>query len=244
MFSIFNSKVTLPIGELLQVDMHSHILPGIDDGAKDVEESINLIDGLLNMGYKELIATPHVLLDYYPNTPESIESAKQQLQAELDKRGYDLSITYAAEYMLDHHFLTLLEADNVLSFGNQYLLVETMFQQMPYDLENMLFQIQLKKYQPVLAHPERYLYVDKTLKQLEPLKDRSCLFQVNLLSFLGYYGKREQEIALRLLDSGMVDFIGTDMHHDRHLRNAENFIVPRKVAAKLEKLSFKNKELL
>lgn len=244
MFSIFNPKTTIHAGDLLQVDMHSHILPGIDDGAKDVAASIQLIDGLIGLGYKKLIATPHILLDYYPNTPQTIESARKLLQEELDRRDYDISISYAAEYMLDDHFLKLLEEGELLTFGNRYLLVETMFQMEPPNLNDIMFQIQLKDYQPILAHPERYHYVDKSLSQLEPLKDRNCLFQLNLLSLIGYYGKREQEIALRILDSGMVDFIGTDMHHSKHLRNSQNFVIPRKLANKLEQISFKNHELL
>lgn len=243
MFSIFSPKATIQAGELLQVDMHSHILPGIDDGAKDVETSIALIDGLISLGYKKLIATPHILVDYYPNTPESIESAKQVLQKELDKRGYTIDISYAAEYMLDDHFLNLLEKGNLLTFGKRHLLVETMFQRIPPNLQDMVFQMQLKNYQPILAHPERYHYVDKTLQALEPLKVRNCLFQVNLLSFMGYYGKREQDIAIRLLDAGMVDYIGTDMHHGKHLRNAQNFKIPRKLANKIEEIAFMNSEL-
>lgn len=219
-------------------------LPGIDDGAKDVEASLLLIDGLIKLGYKELIATPHILQDYYPNTPQTIQKAFDQLQTEMDKRGYDIKIGFAAEYMLDDHFLNILENDELLSFGDHYVLVETMFQMKPPNLEDMIFQIQLKEYQPILAHPERYHYIDKSLTQLESLKDRNCLFQVNLLSFMGYYGKREQEIANRLLDAGMVDFIGTDMHHSKHLKNSQNFSVSRKIAKKLEQIEYKNHGLL
>ena len=244
MFSIFNPQTSIEVGKLLHVDMHSHILPGIDDGAKDVDASLFLIDGLIALGFKELIATPHILQDYYPNNPKTIQNAYDLLRAELDKRGYDIKIRFAAEYMLDDHFLNLLEKDEILSFGDRYVLVETMFQMKPPNLDDMMFQIQLKDYQPILAHPERYHYLDKSLTQLETLKDRNCLFQVNLLSFMGYYGKREQEIANRLLDANMVDFIGTDMHHPKHLQNSQNFSVPRKIAKKLEQIDFKNHGLL
>lgn len=240
MFSFFSSQTTIKAGDLLQTDMHSHILPGIDDGAEDVEASIALIDGLIGLGYKELIATPHILKDYYPNTSATILAAKQLLQDELDKRGYKIPISYAAEYMLDEHFTSLLEQDDLLSFGNKYLLLETMFIGAPANLEETLFQLKLKDYQPVLAHPERYHYVDKTLSCLIPLKEKGCLFQANLLSFTGYYGKREQEIVLRLLDADLIDFIGSDMHHLRHLKSAQKFSVPSKVAQQIERVSYLN----
>lgn len=243
MFSIFSSKSTIRAGELLQVDMHSHILPGIDDGPKDVDASIVLIDGLIDLGYKKLITTPHVHVGNYPNTPESIESSMQLLNIELDRRGYAIDISYGAEYMLDEHFLKLLDKEEVICFGKRYLLIETLVQGSPQDLQEMIFHIQLKNYQPILAHPERYHYVDKSLRSLEPLKVRNCLFQVNILSFMGYYGRREQEIALRLLDAGMVDFIGTDLHHRQQLRKTKDFTIPRKLAKQIEAISFQNTEL-
>lgn len=243
MFSIFNKKESFRIGEILQVDMHSHILPGIDDGAPDVETSLRLIDGLIAMGYKKLIATPHIMSDIHPNTPETIEAAKKLLQTELDKKGYTIPVSYAAEYMLDENFLSLLKAGNLLTFGNYIILVETMFLDLPPNLEDILFQLQTHGYQPLLAHPERYHYVDRNLTGLNPFRDRNCLLQCNALSFTGYYGKREQEIAFRLLDAGLIDFIGSDMHHDRHLEHLQHFTVSSKVARQLESLNYKNLEL-
>ncbi|TCK84866.1 tyrosine-protein phosphatase [Albibacterium bauzanense] len=243
MFSIFNKKESFRIGEILQVDMHSHILPGIDDGAADVETSLRLIDGLIAMGYKKLIATPHIISDIHPNTPETIEAAKQLLQTELDKKGYTIPVSYAAEYMLDENFLPLLKAGDLLTFGNKIILVETMFLDLPPNLEEILFQLQTHGYQPLLAHPERYHYVDRNLTRLSLFRDRNCMFQCNALSFTGYYGKREQEIAYRLLDAGLIDFIGSDIHHDRHLEHLQHFTVSSKIARQLESLNYKNLEL-
>src|SRR5690606_18522682 len=142
MFSIFNKKENFKIGEILQVDMHSHILPGIDDGAQNVEESLALIDGLINLGFKKLIATPHIISDIHPNTPETIETAYQVLQDELNKRGYTIPVSYAAEYMLDENFLPLIETGSLLTFGDRIVLIETMFMDAPPNLENILFQLQ------------------------------------------------------------------------------------------------------
>jgi len=244
MFSIFNKKENFNIGEILQADMHSHILPGIDDGAQNLESSLELIDGLIALGYKKLVATPHIISDIHPNTKESIESAYQLLKAELNKKNYTIPVSYAAEYMLDENFLNLVEAGDLLTIHENIVLIETMFMDSPPNLENILFQLQTNGYVPLLAHPERYHYLDKTLARLDPFRDRNCLFQSNALSFTGYYGKREQEIAFRLLDAGLIDFIGSDMHHTRHLKNMQNFVVPSKVARQLEALNYKNLELM
>jgi protein-tyrosine phosphatase len=244
MFSIFSKRESFRIGEILQVDMHSHILPGIDDGAPDVETSLMLIDGLIALGYKKLIVTPHIMSDIHPNTHETIEAAKQLLQAELDKKAYTIPISYAAEYMLDENFISIINAGNLLTFGNNIVLVETMFLELAPNLEEILFQLQTHGYQPLLAHPERYHYVDRKLTRLNTFLDRKCLLQCNALSFTGYYGKREQEIAFRLLDAKLIDFIGSDMHHERHLAHLKQFTVSSKVARQIESLNYKNLELL
>lgn len=244
MFSIFNKKVSFPIGELLQADMHSHILPGIDDGAPDIEASLHLVRGLMGLGYKRLVATPHIISDIHPNTPETIEAAFQQLSVALAENQIDIPVSYAAEYMLDENFLNMLGEGELLCIREQIVLIETMFMDTPPNLEHILFQMQTHGYQPLLAHPERYHYLDKSFSRLNPFLDRNCLLQCNALSFVGYYGKREQEMALRMLDAGIIDYIGSDMHHNRHLKNMQLFTVPAKVAKQLEALNYKNLELL
>lgn len=243
MFSIFRSKESFRIGDVLKVDMHSHILPGIDDGAANVQDSLQLIDGLIGLGYKKLIATPHIMSDHHPNTPQTISRAKALLQQTLDEKGYEIPISYAAEYMLDENFLNLVESGELLTLGSRCILVETMFYDAPPNLANILFELQTRELKPILAHPERYHYLDKKLSKLDIWKDRNCFFQPNALSFTGYYGRQEQENALRLLDAGMVDFIGTDMHHTRHLKNCQRMELPAKVVRKLERIEFKNWQL-
>jgi len=245
MLSFFNSKkIEFNISSLLEVDMHSHILPGIDDGAKDVATSLQLIDGLIAMGYKELIASPHIMSDLYPNTEETITAAYHQLKAAMDQRGYTIPLSFAAEYLIDEAFEAKIAEGPLLTFGNNYVLVETMFRDLPPNLTQALFELETHDYQPVLAHPERYHYLDKKFTALEPFKERNCLLQLNILSLTGYYGPKEKEMAEALLDAGMVDLLGTDLHHSRHLRNLQQFSVSKKIARQLEALSFKNKELL
>jgi protein-tyrosine phosphatase len=201
-------------------DMHSHLIPGIDDGAKDMEDSIRLIKGLADLGYRKLITTPHILADYYPNTPGIIEEGLRAVQTELVKQQIDVELHAAAEYLMDDHFIRLLESDRpLLTLKDKMLLVELSFAVPAINLKEILFLAQLKGYQPVLAHPERYLYFGADKSWYEQLKDAGCFFQLNLLSIRGYYGKGSLELAQYLIKKKYIDLLGTDLHHGRHLAN-------------------------
>lgn len=244
MLSIFKSATTrFPIAEILHTDMHSHILPGIDDGAKDVETSIALIKGLQRLGYKRFVATPHIISDLHPNTKETIDAAFTQLRQALLAAQLDVEIDYAAEYMMDEMFEGLMEKGPLLKLADDYVLVETMFMAEPPNLSTVLFDMQTAGYKPVVAHPERYHFVFNKPAKAERMKDRGALLQINALSLTGYYGKHEKHTAIQLLEAGLVDFIGTDIHHERHLKVLTNFVIDRKVADLLEKTAFKNKNL-
>lgn len=227
-------KKTLAFGSLVKTDMHSHILPGIDDGAPDLETSILLIEGLIRSGYERLIATPHIMSDHYPNTPASIKQALHTLREELKRKQITIPIDAAAEYTLDDNFGKLLNTGELLTFGNNFLLVETFFQSPPPNFQELLFQMQLKNYSVILAHPERYHYVDESLSFLKELKEKGVFLQINALSFTGYYGKREKRIAEKMLDANLIDFIGTDIHHARHLKALEGNLISEKIIRQLE----------
>jgi tyrosine-protein phosphatase YwqE len=229
-------KRTLAFGTVFHTDMHSHILPGIDDGSPDLETSVFLVEGLIRNGYQRLIATPHIMSDHYPNSTHTIKEALNVLLDALQKKGISIPIVAAAEYMLDDNFQKLLTADDLLTFGDNFILVETFFQSLPPYFQDLLFQLQLKNYRVVLAHPERYHYIDEGLKFLEDLKDKGVYLQANALSFTGYYGRKEKMIAEKMLDADLIDFIGTDMHHQRHLKALERSTLPVKVIEKLEKI--------
>ncbi len=201
-------------------DMHSHLIPGIDDGAKDMEDSLQLIRGLIDLGYRKLITTPHILVDYYPNTPTTIGNGYDAVQMELKRLGITVEFRAAAEYLLDDHFITLLESGQpLLTLKDKMVLIELSFAVPAINLKEILFQAQLKGYQPVLAHPERYLYFGANKGWYEQLKDAGCLFQLNLLSIKGYYGKGSLELAQYLIKKKYVDLLGTDLHHQKHLEN-------------------------
>lgn len=220
MLSIFQKKEFL-IDHLQGItDIHNHLLPGIDDGAANLEESIKLIRLMRKMGISNFIATPHIMNDYYPNTPETIDRALTELKNKLAETPElnEVKITAAAEYMMDQHLLDLLEEDKLLVLKENLVLVEMSYFQPPINLKEILFRLQTKGYKPVLAHPERYaFYHTADLAKYEDLKNRGCLFQINALSLTSHYGRNMEKIALKLLEKGMIDFIGSDTHREQHL---------------------------
>ncbi len=199
--------------------MHSHIIPGIDDGSPDIETSIMLIKGLMELGVKESIATPHVIGDLYRNNTDTIHTALKTLQDELKKQQLDFKVSAAAEYMIDSYFFELVDAKTkLLTIQDNILLTEFSYASMPEDLNKISFAIIMEGYSPILAHPERYPYYYGNYKMYHRLADLGFLLQVNLLSLTGYYGKEAARVAQYLLKNDLVSYIGTDMHHERHLR--------------------------
>lgn len=220
MFSFFKKRSpdTPDNFTALACDMHSHLIPGIDDGVKDLESSIRLIQGLINLGYRKIITTPHINGDIYPNTPKIIRAGQAAVEEEIRRLDIDVQFHAAAEYLMDDHFYRMLsEGHQFLTLKDNLVLVELSFAVPAINLMELLFEMQVKGYQPVLAHPERYLYFGANKGWYDQLKDAGCLFQLNLLSFRGYYGPGSQQLADWLVKKKYVDFLGSDMHHDRHL---------------------------
>jgi len=198
-------------------DMHSHLIPGIDDGAATLEDSITLIKGLYNLGFRKLITTPHIMSDYYKNTPENINAGLEKVREAIANEGLDITINAAAEYYLDEQFIQKLNSPDVLTFGNKYLLFETSYINRPENLYSSIFAIQSKGLKPVMAHPERYPFFYDDFDEYKKLHDRGVLLQLNTNSLTGYYSPAARMIAMKLIDNNLVDFIGTDCHHTKHL---------------------------
>jgi tyrosine-protein phosphatase YwqE len=224
MFSLFKKKEKLDFDYFpFHTDMHSHILPGIDDGSPDLETSIELIKGLMSLGVKRSIATPHIIGDLYRNNPETINNALASLKAELKKQQIDFEVSAAAEYMLDSYFFELLNSGNrLLTLKDDIILTEFSYASMPDDPGKFSFAIQTAGYAPILAHPERYPYYYGNNKMYHRLADLGFMLQVNLLSLTGYYGKEALKSANYMLQNELVSFVGTDMHHVRHLSMLTN----------------------
>ena len=219
MFSIFKKRAQQPPDlSGLVTDMHSHLIPGIDDGATDAANSIELINGLRELGYQKFIATPHILWDIFKNNKATITPAFENLKTALVNSNINVPIKFAAEYFLDYHVDELIEDEiPLLTLKDNWVLVEFSFVSAPLDLKDKLFSLQMSGYQPVIAHPERYTYFGRTKEKYEELKEAGHFLQVNLLSLAGYYGRIPQEIAMMLVKNKFVDFLGTDLHHTRHL---------------------------
>ena len=198
--------------------MHSHLLPGIDDGSQDMATSLQLIRGMSELGYTKLVTTPHIMWDMYKNTPEVISNKLDLLRAAVQAEGLNIEINAAAEYFLDDHVAGLLKNNEpLLAVSGKMVLVEFSLAQPSMSLKDILFEMQMQGYQPIIAHPERYIYLERNKDFYEELKDIGCLFQLNLLSLISYYGKSVQELALYLIKKGYYDLVGTDLHNYRHL---------------------------
>jgi len=219
MFSIFKKKIQgTPDLSGIVTDMHSHLIPGIDDGATDVANSLELINGLTDLGFQKFIATPHILWDIYKNNSSTIQPAYEELAQSLITSQPGTEVRFAAEYYLDYHVDDLIEEEQpLLTIKDNLVLVEFSFVSAPLDYKEKLFNLQMAGYQPVIAHPERYTYFGRNITAFNELREAGYLLQVNLLSLTGYYGKVVQDIANILLKNKSVDLLGTDLHHLRHL---------------------------
>jgi len=195
-------------------DMHSHLIPGVDDGAQNTADSLLLINGLNELGFNHLITTPHTLQDIHPNTSKTLKDGHALLEGKLPD-GIQLQLS--SEYYLDEQFQGQLNANALLPFSGNRLLVEFSQVCRPHDLEEFLFDLAIKGYQVVLAHPERYLFFHKNFNYYNRLKEMGVELQVNALSLTEHYGKRVKSIAEKLIEKNMIDFIGTDIHHVKHL---------------------------
>jgi protein-tyrosine phosphatase len=218
-FFSFKKKAALfPGFTWLSQDIHSHILPGIDDGSPDIDTSLQILRSLSDAGIKKFICTPHVIGDMYRNTPETINDALWKLQKAVSQNGMSVEISAAAEYMLDDHFMELLrKKESLQKLTKNYILTELSYSTAPEKLEEISFEINTNNYQPIMAHPERYPYYHHNYEAYSRLKELGFLLQVNLLSLTGYYGKTVAKAAKYILDNNLADFVGTDLHHFNHL---------------------------
>jgi tyrosine-protein phosphatase YwqE len=217
---LFKRKKETPQLDLswLKTDIHSHLIPAIDDGAPNLDTSLQLIKGLIELGYKKIITTPHVLWEIYPNTTDIIEKGVEELRLAISNEGLGIELSAAAEYFMDENFEEQLRRKKpLLCISKNMLLVEFSMVTAPLDLQKIIFDLQMQDYQPVVAHPERYIYLNRNKTTYEDLKTAGCFFQLNLLSLTGYYGRDVQELAEYLLKNNYYELAGTDLHHAHHL---------------------------
>ncbi|MFB9865330.1 tyrosine-protein phosphatase [Rufibacter immobilis] len=208
----------------LGADMHSHLLPGLDDGAATLEDSIQMVEALHTLGFRKLCMTPHIMGDFFKNTPVCIREKLQQLEEAIKAHGLPVELSCAAEYYLDEWFVSKLEkGEELLTFGGErkFLLIETSYMNEPAHLRQIIFEIQAAGYTPVLAHPERYTYFYGRPEALLSLRETGILFQINLNSIAGYYSKPAKDMTRLLIQRKSVEFLGTDTHSMKHIRVLE-----------------------
>ncbi len=217
---IFGKKdKVLPPADLsfLKTDVHSHFIPGIDDGAKTLEDSLELIGAMEKMGYTKVITTPHIMSDYYRNTPEIILGGLDLVRNALAKSGSKMQIEAAAEYYIDFDFQEKIKEKKLLTFGNNYVLFEMPFIGEPQILNTVIFDMQMAGYKPVLAHVERYQFWHTDYEKIQSMKDKGVLLQLNINSLSGYYSPQVRKLAEKMIDENMFDLLGSDCHHTGHI---------------------------
>jgi protein-tyrosine phosphatase len=243
--SLFGKPSTIPADlSFIGADMHSHLLPGLDDGLNTLDESMIFMRELEQLGYRKLICTPHILSDLYRNSPETILPKLDAVRNELTKNNINIQIEAAAEYMIDHEFEKLITSgEKLLSFGNNYILIEMSYLAPSPNFDKVIFDLQMKGYKPVFAHPERYNYYHKTFLEYERMIDLGCVLQVNLLSLSGFYGKDVKKAGEKLIQKNMVSFLGTDMHHEGHLGMLKNISTKKDFISMISSIDLLNKTL-
>jgi len=229
MFSFFRKRnvlVNVPGSLPFALDIHSHILPGIDDGSPDIATSLQLIQGLYDLGIRRSVATPHIIGDLYRNTPQTISDALEKTRGACSKAGINIELSAAAEYMLDDYFMELLQKkEPLLTLHKNIILTEISYSSTPENLAEITAGIIEKGYLPIMAHPERYHYYQQNFDKYYQLAEMGFVLQVNVLSLTGYYGKRAQKAAKFILEKDLAKLVGTDLHHQQHLdalNNEEN----------------------
>ncbi|TRX36845.1 histidinol phosphatase [Flavobacterium sp. ZT3R18] len=213
------------------VDIHSHLLPGIDDGARTFEDTLGLVQALQGFGVSQFITTPHTMHSIWDNTKEGILLLKDQTILSLGKNDIRIPFRAASEYMMDDQFVKLFQAGELLTLKDNYVLVEMSYLNAPMQLYTILFDLQIAGYIPVLAHPERYLFYHNNFEEYAKLKRVGCLFQLNLLAVVGYYGEAVAKVSEQLLQKGMYDFVGSDVHHSKHIAFFEEKVKLKEITA-------------
>jgi len=245
MFKLFSRKKSdKPLFDVLRTDMHSHVLPGIDDGAQDVTMSLELIRGMKELGYSKLIATPHILWEMYPNTRDGILDVLDEMRDAIKEQQIEIELHAAAEYFLDDHVAGLLKKrEPLLTFGDNYVLTEFSMASPPIDVKEILFEMRMQDYQPIIAHPERYVYLEQDKEFYDELKDAGYLFQLNLMSLTGVYGKSVQRLANYLAEKEYYDLAGTDLHNQKHLKALHDSAIMAPLDKLLETGKIRNTQL-
>jgi len=213
----FSKKSLIDPSPKIKTDIHSHLIPGIDDGSQSLEESLDILRQMSSLGYEKVITTPHIMADTYRNSSKTILDGLAILRKSIIDKKIDIKVDVAAEYYFDEALIDRLNDGDILTAGDGYLLFETSYISKPINFDDVVFHISTKGYRPLLAHPERYGYISNPKKIYTQMKDMGIYFQLDINSLGGHYGKQAFDLSRYLIDCGMVDFLGSDIHHKKQV---------------------------
>lgn len=217
--NLFKAKPFIRDLSVLGVDFHSHFLPGIDDGAENLNQSIEMIAAMQDLGFRKLITTPHIMGDYYKNSAETILPKLQEVQLAMQMHGLTIQLEAAAEYYCDEMLVKKVETNEILTFSSKYVLIELSFIHPSDFFDVITFNLQMNGSKIILAHPERYTYWHHSIEKLQAIKDKGVFLQLNLGSLIGQYGSSVKRMAERLIEENMIDFVGSDVHKIDHVNS-------------------------
>lgn len=235
MFNFFKKKANNKL--FYSTEVHCHIMPGVDHGATDVQNGLELMRAEMDMGITNLIFTPHVTKSTFENTPDTILPAFDTFKKAITENGINAKVSVSAEYRLDELSLEQIKSNQYIAMPKEHILLENAYQQERIDLDQILFDIQIKNLTPIMAHPERFPYYGQTKERFTQLHNAGALFQVNLMSFTGYFGRTAKHSAEWLLEHDLIDFLGSDVHNMEHIEVIREFIKSKnykKIESKLK----------
>jgi protein-tyrosine phosphatase len=239
----FTSKSSLHDFSAVNTDMHSHLIPGIDDGAKTLEDAVALARRMYQLGFKKLVTTPHIQQEFFRNTPEIILEGLEKVRAALMSENIPVEIEAAAEYLLDDGFAGKAEKGELLSFSGKHILVELSYFNPHPDLKSLIFNLQCDGFRVILAHPERYTYWFSDFSKYEDLKDRGVLFQLNAVSLASFYPDPIKKFAEKLIEKEMIDFVGSDMHNMNYMKALEKSLKEKALSKLINSGKLLNRDL-
>jgi tyrosine-protein phosphatase YwqE len=239
-------KTAIPTFASLGIDIHCHMLPGVDDGSKSNEESLACLKVMRDAGFEKVICTPHYQYPRFPNVESDIQNRYDSMLLDftsLNAQNIPQMIGVAGEYRVDSGFSDRIKNNQFLLVGGKYLLTEFSLHQQVIGLDQVMFDLQMKNYEIILAHPERYPYYSSASSKLQHLKDMGVYFQVNILSLIGFYGEGPRRKAFEMIEKGWVEFLGTDMHNTLYAQALIDATHDRKIIKLIEKHQFLNSQV-
>ena len=242
MFDLFTRKEP-NILRYLNADVHSHLLPSVDDGVKDIETALSCINEMKRNGIAKIYVTPHFQTHRFKNDEDDIKRRFDEFRTLVSVHISDMELCLAGEYLIDSGFEERLRTKKLLTINDKYLLVEFSFNQSMLGMEELFFEMQMKGYEVILAHPERYLYLNKDSKLIHNLKEQGVYFQSNIMSFGGFYGSESMRRAYQYVENGWINFLGTDIHGKKYRDALVDVCKKSKFQKLLKKNTFLNNQL-